>query len=77
MDFKSNQLLLCILTSMLELVLYSFRFLSYSFSAVNNYDLKSQSDDPSQKSAQTVTKLLPLMIGWFALSVPSGLSLYW
>ncbi|XP_039122343.1 ALBINO3-like protein 1, chloroplastic [Dioscorea cayenensis subsp. rotundata] len=37
----------------------------------------SQVNDPSQKSAQAVTKLLPLMIGYFALSVPSGLSLYW
>lgn len=36
-----------------------------------------QSNDPNQKSAQAVTKLLPLMIGYFALSVPSGLSLYW
>ncbi|XP_072969719.1 ALBINO3-like protein 1, chloroplastic [Typha angustifolia] len=36
-----------------------------------------QSNDPSQKSAQAVTKFLPLMIGYFALSVPSGLSLYW
>ncbi|KAG1363366.1 putative ALBINO3-like protein 1, chloroplastic [Cocos nucifera] len=32
--------------------------------------------DPSQKSSQALTKLLPLMIGYFALSVPSGLSLY-
>lgn len=37
----------------------------------------SQVNDPSQKSTQAVTKLLPLMIGYFALSVPSGLSLYW
>ncbi|ONK71206.1 uncharacterized protein A4U43_C04F5980 [Asparagus officinalis] len=36
-----------------------------------------QSNDPNQQSAQAVTKLLPLMIGYFALSVPSGLSLYW
>ncbi|XP_078169859.1 ALBINO3-like protein 1, chloroplastic isoform X2 [Carex rostrata] len=38
---------------------------------------KLQSNDPSQKSAQTITKFLPLLIGYFALSVPSGLSLYW
>ncbi|KAG7598381.1 Membrane insertase YidC/ALB3/OXA1/COX18 [Arabidopsis suecica] len=37
----------------------------------------SQSNDPAMKSSQAVTKLLPLMIGYFALSVPSGLSLYW
>ncbi|PKA65220.1 ALBINO3-like protein 1, chloroplastic [Apostasia shenzhenica] len=36
-----------------------------------------QVNHPSQKSSQVVTKLLPLMIGYFALSVPSGLSLYW
>lgn len=37
----------------------------------------SQPDDPSLKSSQVLTKILPLMIGYFALSVPSGLSLYW
>ncbi|KAJ4798024.1 Membrane protein insertase YidC [Rhynchospora pubera] len=38
---------------------------------------QSQSNDPSQQSAQTITKFLPLLLGYFALSVPSGLSLYW
>ncbi|GMN49089.1 hypothetical protein TIFTF001_018255 [Ficus carica] len=37
----------------------------------------AQSDDPNMKSSQAVSKFLPLMIGYFALSVPSGLSLYW
>ncbi|WOL16114.1 ALBINO3-like protein 1, chloroplastic [Canna indica] len=37
----------------------------------------SQGNDPSQQNAQVVTKFLPLLIGYFALSVPSGLSLYW
>ncbi|CAM0877977.1 unnamed protein product [Alopecurus aequalis] len=37
----------------------------------------SQSNDPSQQGAQTALKFLPLLIGYFALSVPSGLSLYW
>ncbi|MCO5594408.1 hypothetical protein L7F22_048438 [Adiantum nelumboides] len=36
-----------------------------------------QSVDPSQKNTQAILKFLPLMIGYFALSVPSGLSLYW
>ncbi|CAN1295392.1 ALBINO3-like protein 1, chloroplastic [Linum perenne] len=36
-----------------------------------------QSDDPNVKTSQAVTKFLPLMIGYFSLSVPSGLSLYW
>ncbi|MCL7035552.1 hypothetical protein MKW94_004416 [Papaver nudicaule] len=37
----------------------------------------SQTDDPNLKGSQVLTKFLPLMIGYFALSVPSGLSLYW
>ncbi|XP_074295814.1 inner membrane protein PPF-1, chloroplastic-like isoform X2 [Silene latifolia] len=37
----------------------------------------SQPDDPNLKSSQAITKFLPLMIGYFSLSVPSGLSLYW
>ncbi|KAJ4894671.1 hypothetical protein Rs2_21465 [Raphanus sativus] len=38
--------------------------------------LQPQSDHPAMKTSQAVTKFLPLMIGYFALSVPSGLSLY-
>ncbi|XVE92271.1 hypothetical protein REPUB_Repub01dG0082300 [Reevesia pubescens] len=37
----------------------------------------AQSNDPNMKSSQALTRFLPLMIGYFALSVPSGLSLYW
>lgn len=37
----------------------------------------SQANDPNQKSTQAILKFLPLMIGYFSLSVPSGLSLYW
>ncbi|CAN0929312.1 ALBINO3-like protein 1, chloroplastic [Linum grandiflorum] len=36
-----------------------------------------QSNDPNVKNSQAITKFLPLMIGYFSLSVPSGLSLYW
>jgi len=36
-----------------------------------------QSDDPSQKQAQAILQFLPLMLGWFSLNVPSGLTLYW
>ncbi|XP_066364683.1 ALBINO3-like protein 1, chloroplastic [Miscanthus floridulus] len=36
-----------------------------------------QSNDPNQQGAQAVTKFLPLLVGYFALSVPSGLGLYW
>ncbi|KAK9021661.1 hypothetical protein V6N11_011640 [Hibiscus sabdariffa] len=37
----------------------------------------AQSNDPNMRNSQALTKFLPLMIGYFALSVPSGLSLYW
>lgn len=36
-----------------------------------------QANDPSQKNTQAILKFLPLMIGYFSLSVPSGLGLYW
>ncbi|XP_042028601.1 inner membrane protein ALBINO3, chloroplastic-like [Salvia splendens] len=36
-----------------------------------------QTDDPNQKNTLLVLKFLPLMIGYFLLSVPSGLSIYW
>ncbi|XP_051134483.1 inner membrane protein PPF-1, chloroplastic isoform X2 [Andrographis paniculata] len=36
-----------------------------------------QTDDPSQKNTLLVLKFLPIMIGYFSLSVPSGLSIYW
>ncbi|XP_057782824.1 inner membrane protein PPF-1, chloroplastic isoform X3 [Salvia miltiorrhiza] len=36
-----------------------------------------QTDDPNQKNTLLVLKFLPLMIGYFSLSVPSGLSIYW
>ncbi|KAJ4970595.1 hypothetical protein NE237_003694 [Protea cynaroides] len=36
-----------------------------------------QTNDPSQKNTLLVFKFLPLMIGYFSLSVPSGLSIYW
>jgi len=34
-------------------------------------------DDPAQQQTQAILKFLPLMIGWFSLNVPSGLTLYW
>ncbi|CAI9108067.1 OLC1v1007586C4 [Oldenlandia corymbosa var. corymbosa] len=36
-----------------------------------------QTDDPNQKNTLLVFKFLPLMIGYFSLSVPSGLTIYW
>lgn len=35
------------------------------------------STDPQQASMQSVMKFMPLMFGYFALVVPSGLTLYW
>ena len=36
-----------------------------------------QTSDPQQASMQSVMKFMPLMFGYFALIVPSGLTLYW
>ena len=36
-----------------------------------------KSDDPQQKMMSQVMSFMPLMFGYFALVVPSGLSLYW
>jgi len=33
--------------------------------------------DPAQQSSQAILKFLPLMIGFFSLNVPAGLTLYW
>jgi YidC/Oxa1 family membrane protein insertase len=36
-----------------------------------------KTDDSSAEQANAILKFLPLMIGWFSLNVPSGLTLYW
>jgi YidC/Oxa1 family membrane protein insertase len=33
--------------------------------------------DPQQASVQSIMKFMPFMFGYFALVVPSGLTLYW
>jgi len=33
--------------------------------------------DPQQAQMQSIMKFMPIMFGWFALIVPSGLTLYW
>ena len=38
---------------------------------------EQQSTDPSQQQTQAILKFLPLMIGFFSLNVPAGLTLYW
>ena len=37
----------------------------------------AKSTDPSQQQSQAILKFLPLMIGYFSLNVPAGLTLYW
>jgi len=44
---------------------------------VSTQILTPKSDDPAQQQTQAILKVLPLMIGWFSLNVPSGLGLYW
>ena len=39
--------------------------------------MQPKSDDPAQQQSNIILKVLPLMIGWFALSVPAALSIYW
>ncbi|KAK7262441.1 hypothetical protein RJT34_30014 [Clitoria ternatea] len=39
--------------------------------------MKPPETDPSQKNTLLIFKFLPLMIGYFSLSVPSGLTIYW
>jgi YidC/Oxa1 family membrane protein insertase len=34
-------------------------------------------NDPAQNQTQAILKFLPIMIGWFSLNVPAGLTLYW
>jgi len=36
-----------------------------------------KTDDPAQQQSQAILKFLPLMIGFFSLNVPAGLTLYW
>ncbi|KAH9701195.1 Inner membrane protein ALBINO3 [Citrus sinensis] len=45
------------------------------YQALSN--VANETDDPAQKNTLLVFKFLPLMIGYFSLSVPSGLSIYW
>lgn len=37
----------------------------------------TQSDDPQAARTQAVLKYLPFMLGYFSLSVPAGLGVYW
>lgn len=39
--------------------------------------MQPKTDDPSQQQTNVILKVLPVMIGWFALNVPAALSVYW
>ncbi|KAL7541530.1 hypothetical protein ACHAXR_011003 [Thalassiosira sp. AJA248-18] len=39
--------------------------------------MQPKSDDPQQQQANVILKVLPFMIGWFALNVPAALGIYW
>merc|ERR1712154_425744 len=36
-----------------------------------------QPKDPAQQQNNIILKILPVMIGWFALNVPAALTVYW
>jgi len=38
---------------------------------------KNQTDEQAEQANNIVIKLLPLLIGWFSLNVPSALGIYW
>ncbi|KAL3827100.1 hypothetical protein ACHAXA_002335 [Cyclostephanos tholiformis] len=39
--------------------------------------MQPKSDDPQQAQANVILKVLPFMVGWFALNVPAALGIYW
>lgn len=39
--------------------------------------MQPKTDDPAQQQSNAILKFLPLMIGWFSLSVPAALTVYW
>jgi YidC/Oxa1 family membrane protein insertase len=38
---------------------------------------QNRSTDPQQQQMQTMQLMMPIMIGWFSLNFPAGLSIYW
>lgn len=54
----------------LPIVLVATQFISQKV-------LQPSTPDSSQQSASAILKFMPLLIGWFALNVPSGLAVYW
>jgi YidC/Oxa1 family membrane protein insertase len=39
--------------------------------------MQPKTTDQSQQQSNAILKVLPIMIGWFSLSVPAALSVYW
>jgi len=39
--------------------------------------MQPKTEDPAQQQSNVILKILPIMIGWFALNVPAALSVYW
>jgi 60Kd inner membrane protein len=39
--------------------------------------MQPKTQDPAQQQTNVILKVLPIMIGWFALNVPAALSVYW
>ncbi|KAL7499226.1 hypothetical protein ACHAWT_010146 [Skeletonema menzelii] len=39
--------------------------------------MQPKTDDPQQQQANVILKVLPFMVGWFALNVPAALGIYW
>ena len=39
--------------------------------------MQPKTDDPQQAQANVILKVLPFMVGWFALNVPAALGIYW
>ena len=58
-------------------LLIASQYASQALVSTQNDESRSSDDDESQEFAQTLVKVLPLMVGYFALNVPSGLGLYW
>lgn len=54
----------------LPAVLVASQFLSMEL-------MQPKTEDPAQQQTNVVLKILPIMIGWFALNVPAALSVYW
>lgn len=39
--------------------------------------MQPKSDDPQQQQANVILKVLPFMVGYFSINVPSALGIYW